>query len=109
MKMIQALLLAVTMLAGEAFATTVEMTVNGLVCGFCAQGIEKTLRRNPATEDVYVSLEDRLVAVALHEGKDIPDAELTKEMTDAGYTVKEIQRTTTTIAESRERVGKPAK
>ena len=44
-------------------ADTIEMKVNGLVCGFCARGIEKTLRRNPATADVYVSLEDKLVAV----------------------------------------------
>src|SRR5262245_50910820 len=103
------LLLALSLLASTStHARTIEMTVNGLVCGFCAQGIEKTLRKNPATADVYVSLEDRLVAVALRDGNDIPDAELTKEMTNAGYTVKEIQRTKTTIAELRERTGKPA-
>ena len=39
------------------------MKVYGLVCGFCAQGIEKTLRKNPATADVVVSLENKLVAV----------------------------------------------
>jgi mercuric ion binding protein len=82
------------------------MDVKGLVCGFCARGIEKTLRKNPATADVFVSLQDRLVAVALHEGQDISDAELTKDMTDAGYTVKEIRRTTTPIADIRTRVEK---
>ena len=55
---------------------TIEMTVNGLVCGFCAQGIEKTLRKNPATADVLVSLENRLVAIATKEGTDISDEEL---------------------------------
>jgi periplasmic mercuric ion binding protein len=48
-------------LANGVHAKTIEMTVNGLVCGFCAQGIEKTLRKNAATEDVVVSLEHRLV------------------------------------------------
>ena len=104
MKMIQALLLAVTMLAGEAFATTVEMTVNGLVCGFCAQGIEKRLRKIPATADVLVSLEKRLVAISLKEGGEIGDAELTKALEDAGYAVKAIRRTDTPIEVLREQV-----
>jgi copper chaperone CopZ len=74
-------------------AATIEMTVNGLVCGFCAQGIEKTLRKNPATADVLVSLENRLVAIATKEGTDISDAELKTALTNAGYDVKAIQRT----------------
>ena len=53
-------------------AETIEMTVNGLVCGFCAQGIEKRLRKFPATADVLVSLEQRLVAVGLPRGRISP-------------------------------------
>jgi len=34
-------LLAAAMLCKAAFAATIEMDVNGLVCAFCAQGIEK--------------------------------------------------------------------
>ena len=49
------LLLALALPAGAA---TIELQVNGLVCAFCAQGISKTLKRFPATRDVYVSLED---------------------------------------------------
>jgi copper chaperone CopZ len=79
--------------AGAAEAGTIEMKVNGLVCGFCAQGIEKTLRKNPATADVVVSLENRLVAVATKEGQDIPDSDLTQALKDAGYDVKSITRT----------------
>jgi len=36
-------------------ADTIEMHVNGLVCAFCAQGIEKKLRKFPATADVVLS------------------------------------------------------
>jgi copper chaperone CopZ len=81
------------LLIGAANAATIEMKVYGLVCGFCAQGIEKTLRKNPATADVVVSLEHKLVAITTREGQDIPDAELTKALTDAGYDVKGITRT----------------
>jgi copper chaperone CopZ len=93
----------------NAAADTIEMKVYGLVCGFCAQGIEKTLRKNPATEDVVVSLEDKLVAIATRPGQDIPDADLTKALTDAGYDVKGISRTQRSIAEIRATLKKGAK
>jgi copper chaperone CopZ len=89
--------------ASNGIAATIEMTVNGLVCAFCAQGIEKKLKKFPATAEVVVSLEHRLVAVALKEGQDIPDADLRKALTDAGYTVKAISRSQTPIADVRER------
>lgn len=73
-------------------AATIEMEVNGLVCAFCAQGIEKKLRAFPATSDVVVSLEERLVAVSTKDGEDIPDDELRRALTDAGYTVMGIRR-----------------
>jgi copper chaperone CopZ len=88
----------------SAEATTIEMNVNGLVCAFCAQGIEKQLRKFPATADVVVSLEQKLVAVALKDGQDIPDVELRRALTNAGYTVKSIERTQTPIPELRERL-----
>ena len=73
------------------------MSVNGLVCGFCAQGIEKTLRKNPATADVLVSLEHRAVVIATKDGTDITDAELREALRDAGYDVKSISRSDTPI------------
>jgi len=85
-------------------AATIEMTVNGLVCAFCAQGIEKKLRKFPATDEVVVNLEHRLVAVALKPGQDISDADLRKALTDAGYTVKAIARSETPIADVRDRL-----
>jgi copper chaperone CopZ len=100
------LLLAVTLFtaATSSMAATIEMTVNGLVCAFCAQGIEKRLKKFPATSEVVVSLEHRLVAVSLKDGQDIPDADLRKALTEAGYTVKAISRSETPIADVRERL-----
>ena len=87
-----------------AQAATIEMNVSGLVCAFCAQGIEKQLRKFPATADVVVSLEQKVVAVALKAGQDIPDADLRHALTNAGYSVKSINRTETPIADLRARV-----
>jgi len=99
-------LLALLLLAPMVVrAATIEMHVNGLVCAFCAQGIEKKLRKFPATADVVVSLEQRLVAVALKDGQDIPDTELRNALKNAGYTVTTIERSDTPIAAIRSRLG----
>src|ERR1700693_5349461 len=110
MKLLSSVLISLMiMTTASVQAATIEMNVNGLVCAFCAQGIEKQLRKFPATADVVVSLEQKLVAVALKDGQDIPDADLRRALTNAGYTVKTIQRTQTPITDLRERVkqGKP--
>ena len=88
-----------------ASARTIEMDVNGLVCAFCAQGIEKTLKSIPATEAVFVSLEHRIVAIALKDGTDIDDTTLRKAITDAGYTVVDIRRGDVALDSIRERVN----
>jgi periplasmic mercuric ion binding protein len=105
MKLFLILLLPLALAASlPARAATIEMNVSGLVCAFCAQGIEKQIRKFPATADVIVSLEHKLVAVALKQGQDISDAELRRALTNAGYTVKTIEHTETPIAELRERL-----
>lgn len=91
------------LLAGNAAAETVEMEVNGLVCAFCAQGIEKTLKGFAATEAVLVSLEQRLVAVTLKPGTDIDDATLRHALTEAGYSVVALRRSDTSLEALRER------
>src|SRR5687768_12611203 len=100
---------ALAAISTAASADTIEMKVNGLVCGFCAQGIEKTLRKNPATADVVVSLENKLVAVATKEGQDISDADLKQALTASGYDVKAIERTTTPIDAIRAQVNRKPK
>jgi len=96
-------------LGSSVEAATIEMNVNGLVCAFCAQGIEKQLRKFPATADVVVSLEHKLVAVAVKEGQDISDADLRRALTNAGYSVTSINRTDTPMDDLRARLkqGKP--
>ncbi len=78
------------LLSGSAGATTIKASVNGMVCAFCAQGIEKKLRANSATQDVYVSLENKVVAIALKSGQAITDDTVKQIITDAGYAVTEI-------------------
>lgn len=98
-KIVLTMLLALA--SASAAARTIEMQVNGLVCAFCAQGIEKTMKRLDPGADVWVSLENRMVAVKLKDGTDIPDATLRKAITDAGYTLVKVERSDRTLDQVR--------
>ena len=87
------------------FAKTLKMEVNGLVCSFCAHGIQSAFAKEPAAGEVLVSLENRLVAVELKDGQDIADATAKKLLTEAGYTVVSIRRVDTPVATLRAEVG----
>ena len=93
-----ALLALVTTLAAAAAPQSITLKVDGLVCAFCAQGIEKKLKGFAATDGVYVNLEHGLVAMGLKPGQDVPDATLTSTLTDAGYTVRAITRSEQPLA-----------
>jgi copper chaperone CopZ len=95
------LFMVFTLASIAAHAATIEMKVHGMVCGFCAQGIEASLRKNPAVVDVMVSLESKLVVVETRGAEDIADAELRKSIADAGYDVKTITRTERALADYR--------
>jgi len=106
MKMFKTIVLVLLLgMSTLASARTVEMDVNGLVCAFCAQGIEKAMKAFPATQAVFVSLEHRIVAVELKEGADIDDATLRKAITGAGYSVVAIRRTDNALDAIRKRVS----
>ena len=89
---------------GIANAKTIQVTVDGLVCAFCAQGIEKKMKVQSATDKVFVSLEKKIVAVSLKDGQDISDDKLQTEITDAGYVVKDIKRSDESLDAVRARV-----
>jgi copper chaperone CopZ len=79
-------------LSVTACADTIKATVNGMVCGFCATGIEKTFRAQPEVKTVVIDLQKRLVTVATKDGQTIDDAKLRKLIGNAGYSVVSIDR-----------------
>lgn len=93
--------------ADRASPRTLELTVDGMVCGFCAQGIEERFRSLEATEEVYVSLERRLVAVSLKPRLEIGDDEARRVLTEAGYTLRSVKRTRRSLDQVRAASGSP--
>ncbi|MGB8856379.1 MAG: heavy metal-associated domain-containing protein [Burkholderiales bacterium] len=98
--------IVIALSGGSAFATTINAKVNGMVCAFCAQGIEKKLRAQAATKDLYVSLENKVVAVELKPGQDINDDAMKQIISDAGYAVTAISRSEESVDAIRQSMKK---
>ncbi len=96
-------LLVAALLAGTAAAsfaaTSVKATVNGMVCAFCAQGIEKRLSKLPATKAIYVDLKQKVVVVEARDGQTLDTKTITAEITDAGYDVTKLETVEQSVAE----------
>ena len=75
-----------------AAADTIRATVNGMVCGFCATGIEKTFRAQPEVKTVDVDLENKLVTIHTKQGQTLDDAKIKKLLGNAGYSVVALVR-----------------
>jgi mercuric ion binding protein len=80
-------------------AESVKATVNGMVCAFCAQGIEKRLSKLPAAQAVFVDLKRKIVAVEAKEGQKLDGKVITAEIADAGYDVKQMETVNKSVAE----------
>jgi copper chaperone CopZ len=80
-------------------AESVKATVNGMVCAFCAQGIEKRLSRLPATKAVFVDLKRKVVAVEAKEGQTLDGKVITAEIKDAGYDVTALETVPKSVAQ----------
>jgi copper chaperone CopZ len=71
--------------------TSIKATVNGMVCAFCAQGIEKRISKMEATKAVFVDLKRKTVAVEAKEGQTLDQQAIAAEITDSGYDVVKLE------------------
>jgi len=85
-------LVALTILSGSALSETINTTVNGMVCAFCATGIEKTFRKQPEVATVHVDLPKKTVTITTKPGKTLTDAKIKEIVTYSGYTMGKIIR-----------------
>jgi cation transport ATPase len=122
MKQVLAIVAFATMMLSATVATAnspaastapkiIQIGLDGLVCAFCAQGVEKKMKAQSATEKVFVSLDHKVAVVALKEGRDIKDETIKTEITDAGYVVTSIARSGDSFEATTKKIkdSKPAK
>ena len=77
--------------------STIKAEVNGMVCAFCAQGIEKKMKAMPQASDVFVNLDKRLVAVEMKPGQTVSHDTIKAAIADSGYDVVKIETVPTSV------------
>lgn len=85
---------AFAMLAGSVSATEIALDVRGLVCAFCAKGIEATANRHPAIASATVDLDNALVRFVLKPKAALNADGAKKILTEAGFDVVSATLTT---------------
>ena len=50
-----------------------SVSVNGLVCDFCARSIEKLFSKKESVKSINVNLEQMLITISLKKGKSLND------------------------------------
>lgn len=84
---------AVDAVADAAVAgSDIEVSVNGMVCAFCAKGIKKKFFEHESVSGIDVSLSDKIVKISLKEGMKLEDSEIEELIKDSGYDLKGINR-----------------
>lgn len=82
-------------------APSLKATVNGMVCAFCAQGIEKSIAKMDATKAVFVDLKSRIVLVEAKDGKTLDSQAISAAIVDAGYEVVKLEPSTQSVNEAK--------
>lgn len=62
-----------------------KVGVKGMVCAFCAQGIEKNFLKQPEVSKVEVSLENKYVKLKFKEGKTLAKEKIVSILKESGY------------------------
>lgn len=73
-------------LASSAYAgEELKVGVKGMVCAFCAQGIEKQFKAESAVEKINVSLENKFVKITFKDGRRLSNERISEILKDSGF------------------------
>ena len=96
-------LLAILLFSLNSNAVTKKIEVLGMVCAFCAQGLEKSFKSEKNIKDVFVNLENYFVAIESKDGKVIDDKLISTIITEAGYDIKKIEVVSDSVSKIRDK------
>ena len=65
--------------------TEVRVGVKGMICAFCAQGIEKKFKAQKEVDQIKVSLENKLIVLKFKEGQRLSNEKMAELLKEAGY------------------------
>ena len=97
------LLLTILLFSLNSNAVTKKIEVLGMVCAFCAQGLEKSFKSEKNVKDVFLNLENYVVAIESKDGKVIDDKLISTIITEAGYDIKKIEVVSDSVSKIRDK------
>jgi len=71
---------------------TVVAHVEGMVCDFCARGLEKTFGKKDEVKNIIVSLEQGTVTIQMNPNQDLSDEEIVKIIKGNGINTTSVER-----------------
>ena len=71
---------------------SVRLKVDGMVCPFCAYGLEKRLEEIASIDAVLIRISDGLVQIRTKEDQELTDEALRKAVKRSGFSLTGIQR-----------------
>ncbi len=94
---------------GAHAVTSIKAEVNGMVCAFCAKGIEKKLKSVPEGAATFVDLKSRIVVLELKDKLHVPLERFKQIIKEAGYDVKSAEVVEQSAAEIQAQIQGAAK
>ncbi|MBA4274510.1 MAG: heavy metal transporter [Alphaproteobacteria bacterium] len=86
------ILAALVTASTAARAEQITLSVTGLVCAYCVQGIEKKFREVEAVTDIDFNLDTGTVTLTTKENGDVSDDTIKDIISFGGYGLTDIQR-----------------
>ena len=78
--------------SGEITDNIIKINVNGMVCDFCAQSIEKVFMKRKEVQGIKIDLNNQQVVIFLTKDGILNNEVILKLFEDAGYGVENIER-----------------
>lgn len=63
----------------------INIKVNGMVCAFCAQGVEKNFAAQKEVKKTVVDMDSMTVQIYFKKGQFLPESKIKKLIVDAGF------------------------
>ena len=74
------------------YGETITAHVKGMVCDFCARGLEKVFKSEKAVSKISVNLDDSIVSIRMKPDKNLPDKRIKELIMKNGYSVEKMTR-----------------
>ncbi len=80
------------MFTNSTYAETVQAKISGMVCAFCANGLEAKFNKVDGVKKIDISLEKGSLSVEFAGKIKLSDEELKELITSNGYEVRSLKR-----------------